>query len=328
MTTASDHAALQQSLGIRLNLQISLSALPIVEEWMDIHLTRWLESVPMPPEMPSGHTAHFAVQLASDLSRLTWGAYGNPAGFIPKMAEYLKVSKITSEDMSLIDEMGNGLEPALVGTWIEVAGSAVSTGWQFCDEHRFADIAPLFADQEGKAKLLGWLSVSGVEMFSRFVQSIGDTPTSTIELPVPGVAIDDQLDAVSQAFTMLAGAPLPDPVREAMTSAPAPTLAVGVRLREGRIVEVSVSAPGLGNDVVAGMCQELGLRFDDKLPRVQTSFGADGPDRVVYTRVLEAGGAPRGDAANGGASAPAARDQVDVVFIPTGAQTRPSAESN
>lgn len=322
--TASHHAALQQSLSIRLNLQISLSALPIVEEWMDIHLTRWLESVPMPPEMPAGHAAHFSVRLASDLSRLTWGAYGDPAGFIPKMAGYLKSAKITKEDMSLIDEMGNGLEPALVGTWITACRGAVSTGWQFCDEHRFADISPLFADHEGKAKLLGWLSVSGVEVFSRFVQSIGEAPTSTIELPVPGVAVDDQLDAASQALTMLAGAPLPDAVREAMSSAVAPRLAVSVGLREGRITEASVIAPGLGNDVVAGMCQDMGLGFDDKLPRIQASFGADGPDRVMYTRVLEASAAANGG--EPGAAAP--RDQVDVMVIPTGAETRPPAESN
>jgi hypothetical protein len=111
----SHHAALQRALSIRLNLQISVSALPVVEEWMDIHLTRWMESVPLPPELPSGHSAHFTVRLASDLSRLTWGAYGNPAGFIPKMAKYFEASKISAEDIALIDQMGNGLEPELVG---------------------------------------------------------------------------------------------------------------------------------------------------------------------------------------------------------------------
>ena len=44
--------ALQRALSVRLNLQISLSQLAFVEEWMDIHLDRWLEHLPMPPEMP------------------------------------------------------------------------------------------------------------------------------------------------------------------------------------------------------------------------------------------------------------------------------------
>src|SRR5262245_66332108 len=53
MASSLDNA-LQRALSIRLNLQISLSQMPIVEEWMDIHLDRWLEHNPMPPDMPDG----------------------------------------------------------------------------------------------------------------------------------------------------------------------------------------------------------------------------------------------------------------------------------
>ena len=34
---------LQQSLAIRINMQISLSSIPMVEEWMDAPLSRWLD---------------------------------------------------------------------------------------------------------------------------------------------------------------------------------------------------------------------------------------------------------------------------------------------
>ena len=49
-------SALNRALSIRLNLQITLSNLPIVEEWMDIHLDRFLEHLPTPPEMPPGNS--------------------------------------------------------------------------------------------------------------------------------------------------------------------------------------------------------------------------------------------------------------------------------
>jgi hypothetical protein len=317
--TASHHAALQRALSIRLNLQISVSALPIVEEWMDIHMTRWMESVPLPPEMPAGHAAHFTVRLASDLSRLVWGAYGNPAGFIPKMAKYLEASKISQDDMALIDAMGNGLEPELVGSWVSATEGALATGWHFCDEHAFAEIAPLFGDAEGKARLLAWLAASGVERFGRFAQQIGEHPASTIEFPLKGVAIDDRLDAAGRAFVMLAGAPLPDVVRDAMSNTTSVDLSLGVRIESGDIVAVSLSAPGLGNDVVARLCRELGLPFDDKHPRLQASFGADCADRVEYTRVL----AP----APGEGVQPV--EQVDLIVLPSGNDPprRPS-ESN
>lgn len=309
----SQHAALQRALSIRLNLQISLSALPIVEEWMDIHLTRWLESIPLPPEMPSGHNAHFTVRVASDLSRLSWDAYGNPAGFIPKLAKYMEAVKMSKEDMALIDEMGNGLEPKLVGSWIAVADGGITTGWQFCDEHPFARIEPLFAEHEGKAQLMSWLSRVNLERFGRFVQTIGDKPASLIEFPLQGVAIDDRLDAAEQAFSIMAGTSMPTAVRDAMSNAAVVNLAVAVQIQAGQITAVGVSAPGLGNDVVAKLCQDLGLRFDDKHVRLQGAFGADGADRVEYTRVL------------GGA----ARDLVDLVMLPSGNEApRAPDESN
>ena len=62
--------ALQRALSVRLNLQISLSQLAIVEEWMDIHLDRWLEHLPMPPDMPNGEAVSYLAMLGSDLRRV------------------------------------------------------------------------------------------------------------------------------------------------------------------------------------------------------------------------------------------------------------------
>src|SRR5215470_13190104 len=55
--------ALQRALSVRLNLQISLSQLAIVEEWMDIHLDRWLEHLPMPPDMPDAQAVTYLAML-------------------------------------------------------------------------------------------------------------------------------------------------------------------------------------------------------------------------------------------------------------------------
>jgi hypothetical protein len=55
--------ALQKALSVRLNLQISLSQLPIIDEWMDIHLDRWLEHNPTPTEMPNGEGVSYLAML-------------------------------------------------------------------------------------------------------------------------------------------------------------------------------------------------------------------------------------------------------------------------
>src|SRR3989442_13518186 len=91
-------SALQQALSVRLNLQISLSQLPIIEEWMDIHLDRWLEHNPTPPDMPDGEAVSFLVMLGSDLRRVWWGAWGDPGGFWTRMGGYFKLWKIAKAD--------------------------------------------------------------------------------------------------------------------------------------------------------------------------------------------------------------------------------------
>src|SRR5213075_1242391 len=86
--------ALQKALSVRLNLQISLSQLPIIDEWMDIHLDRWLEHNPTPTDMPDGEGVSYLAMLGSDLRRVWWGAWGDPRGFVPRMADYFKLCNI------------------------------------------------------------------------------------------------------------------------------------------------------------------------------------------------------------------------------------------
>lgn len=294
---------LSRALSIRLNLQISVSSLTIIEEWMDVHLNRWLESVPLPPEMPIGHTAHFSVVLASDLSRVAWRAYGNPGGFIPKLARYLEACRISGQDMGLLDRMGEDLEPKLVGSWVAVHSEVLQTGWQFCDAHPFATIEPMFAEHDAKRKLVAWLEAAGVDKFRRFAQGIGDAPYSELEFAIPGVSIDDQLSQASAAFATLTGEPLPEPVVRAMSSSLAPDFSLGVRIADGAISRLSLHAPGFGNDVILELCQAAGVPFDTRMiPRLQGALGAQAADRVMFFRQFDESKWPVG---------------VDLLLIPT-----------
>ncbi|GAB4516603.1 MAG: hypothetical protein Tsb0020_35230 [Haliangiales bacterium] len=326
---SSQQAALQRALTIRLNLQISLAAVPMIEEWMDLPLTRWLESVPSPPEMPSGHEAQFAVTLASDLSRLTWGAYGNPAGFIPKMARYLESCRIGPEDVALIDALGNGLEPSLVGSWVRAQAGAVHTGWQFCDAHRFDAIQEQFGDHDAKAKLVAWLERAGIERFERFEQTIGDAANSRIEFAIPGADIDAQLAALSGGFEALAGAPLADAVATSFRHAANPALRIGVDISGGDIAKVSAICPGLGNDVISELCDALGLTLAESHAPLQGSFGVAAPEAAVYTRQLaDASAATAGEDPAAATAGEEPKDLIDLIIVPTGSGGMPPNQRN
>src|SRR5512143_3995416 len=223
--------ALQRALSVRLNLQISLSQLAIVEEWMDIHLDRWLEHLPMPPDMPNGEAVRYLAMFGSDVRRVWWGAWGDPRGFVPRMADYFKLCNIAKSDAQLLDAIGEQLEPKLVGSWIGVCGGKVTTGWHFWDPQPWSKVEAMFGTDEAKFKLKMFVETHGIERIERFTQSIGDSPFSEIELALPGDSVDAHVDALSQAFVDFTGAPLALPIIERLRAAPVPQFGLAVRIR-------------------------------------------------------------------------------------------------
>jgi len=294
--------ALQKALSVRLNLQISLSQLPIIEEWMDIHLDRWLEHNPTPPDMPNGESVSYLAMLGSDLRRVWWGTWGDPRGFVPRMADYFKLCNIAKSDAQLLDQIGEQLEPKLVGSWIGVWGGKVITGWHFWDPQPWPKIESMFGTHEAKYKLKKWVDDHHIERIERFTQSIGDSPFSEIELAIPGETVDDQVAALSRGFELFTGAPLDTATIDRLRGAQVPQFALAIRIRGGAIVRVGGLAPGLALGAIEQLCHDVKVVVDPKLGKLVGALG-EGIARVEYGRA--------GDRAG-----------VDVYLEPTDAATR------
>ncbi len=281
---SSQDNALNQTLSIRLALQVSLSSLPVVEEWMDIHLDRWLEHVPMPPEMPSGHGVSYLASIGTDLRRMWWGSWGNPRGFVPKMADYFKLCNMAKSDEAILDQIGQAFEPELVGSWVGVWGGQVVTGWHFWDPHEFAKLEPLFGTHEAKFLLKKWANDHGIERFQRFGQSIGETAFSEVELAVPGGSVDEQVASVDGAFQHFTGSGLSSKVAEVLRGNATAGLAVAVRIHAGKVVKFSVLADGMSFAATRDLATAAATPFDDKLERVVNTMASEGVARVEYGR--------------------------------------------
>jgi hypothetical protein len=293
--------ALQRALSVRLNLQISLSQLAIVDEWMDIHLDRWLEHLPMPPDMPDGEQVSYLAMVASDLRRLWWGAWGDPRGFVPKMADYFKLCNIAKSDAALLDQIGEHLEPKLVGSWIAVWGGKVTTGWHLWDPQPWAKIETMFGTHEAKYQIKKFVEDFQIPRVERFTQSIGDAAYSEIELAIPGDTVDHQVDALNAAFLGFTSAPLPDELVARLRQVPAPGFALGLRIRGGKVARIGALIPGIALADIERLCADARLPVDPKLAKLVGALG-DGIARVEYGRA--------GDRAG-----------VDVYLEPTDART-------
>jgi hypothetical protein len=281
--------ALQKALSVRLNLQISLSQLPIIEEWMDIHLDRWLEHNPTPPDMPDGQGVSYLAMLGSDLRRVWWGAWGDPRGFVPKMADYFKLCNIAKSDAAVLDAIGEQLEPKLVGSWIGVWGGKVTTGWHFWDPQPWSRVEAMFGTHEAKYKLKKFVEDHKLERIERFTQAIGDTPFSEIELAIPGETVDDQVTTLSQAFVDFTGGPLAPALVSRLRQATHPQFGLAIRIRGGQIVRVGALAPGIALDSIIALCNDAKVKVDEKLGKVVGALG-EGITRVEYGRAGDKAG--------------------------------------
>lgn len=298
---------IQRALTIRLGLQMSLSQLPIVEEAMDLDFSRWIDHVPMPPELPQGTKAHWEVTIGSDLSRVTWGAYGAPRGFIPKLSKYFDKCGATKVDIDILNQIGGALQPSLVGSWVGVEGGAIQTGWQFREHRPMAELEEHLGAGPATAKLLGWVQLTKVTTFRRFTQAIRK-PTSDIELVMPGDTASAQVAAARTGFEQMFGEELPSYVVDAATAAGEADVSLAVRISDNTLSRVSLLMPYAGNDVVASLCSAAGISFDDGQANVQKALQANGASRIEY-RVV-------GDARH-----------VDLIVIP-GSGDHPRAPKN
>jgi len=286
---SSLETALQRALSVRLNLQISLSQLPIIEEWMDIHLDRWLEHNPTPPDMPDGEGISYLVMLGSDLRRVWWGTWGDPRGFVPRIADYFKLCNIAKSDAHLLDQIGEQLEPKLVGSWIGVWGGKVTTGWHFLDPQPWPKVEAMFGTHEAKYQLKKWVDDHHIERIERFTQSIGDSPYSEIELALPGETVDEQVAAMSKGFETFTGAPLDAAIVQRLRGAAIADFALAIRIRGGKIVRVGGLAPGFALDAIEHLCQDAKVGVDEKLGKMVGALG-EGITRVEYGRAGERAG--------------------------------------
>jgi hypothetical protein len=286
---ASLENALQRALSVRLNLQISLSQLPIIEEWMDIHLDRWLEHNPTPPDMPNGEGVEFLAMLGSDLRRVWWGAWGDPRGFVPRMADYFKLCNIAKSDAQVLDQIGEQLEPKIVGSWIGVWGGKVTTGWHFMDPHEWPKVEAMFGTHEAKYAIKKWVDDHQIARVERFSQSIGDAPFSEIEFAIPGDSVDAQVVTLSAAFDQFTGAPLDASITDRLRTATAPKFGLALRIRGGHVVRVGGFAPGLTENVAVELCADAKVNVDPKLTKMLGALGGN-ISRVEYGRAGERAG--------------------------------------
>ncbi len=253
---------LSTALAAKLAMQMSVSSLPVIEEWMDTPLTRWLDSVPLPMEMPGGESPPMVVSLGSDARLVRWSSGGLPEGMIPKLVEYLKRAGAVPGDFQKVDETGQALEPREVGSWIEVRPGVLSTGWFFEDGAMpLARLRALLGEGE-------WMEELGVESCIRVARGIAANPAIdvTVELGADPAARVARAGELFRRFGFS--------VDPAVAAALGDDLTAGVRARGGAVEAVRLSGSLPGGQAIAAACSAAGLTLSPAINMVERSIAA------------------------------------------------------
>lgn len=257
---------LSAALAGRLALQMSVSGLPIVEEWMDMPLTRWLDSVPLPPEMPGGEGPALIVSLGVDAKLLRWSAGGAPGGIVPKLVDYLRRSGAQPGDFRTVDEIGQTLEPAVVGSWIEARPGALATGWFVTDRMDLARLRQLLGEESWMAELGG-----GPCLYAgRSIGSAGSAASTDLVVVLPGDGAADKLAAAAEVFARVGFAFEAEPVAQIGGR----EVALGMRAQGGQVVSVRLLLARPGPGSVRNACAALGIALAPEVEVVERSIGA------------------------------------------------------
>jgi hypothetical protein len=277
---------IQKALAIRINLQIVISSIPSIGEEMDTPLSRWLDALPLPPEMPGGIAPTLVVRLRSDLEGMGWSAYGAPAGMIPKMADYFQKCGMVGDDLALINAMGEALEPDTVGSWIEVVEGRMRTGWQFRERMALSRIGPHLGDSLTVTRLMMFTAKHDIEDYKSFVQAVttpkGSTTSTLIELALPAESAAAQVALAEELFRDLGGVELPPTLAARLGRSEIPDVTIAAQFTGGAITRVEVGSRLANGDELAQLCGELAIPYSDRLVDLERMLGADGIDRFVY----------------------------------------------
>ena len=202
---------------------------------MDIHLDRWLEHIPTPPDMPDGEGVSYLAMLGSDLRRVWWGAWGDPRGFVPKMADYFKLCNIAKSDARAARSDRRAARAASSSARGSACGAARSrpAGTSGIRSRGRRSRRCSARTRRSTSSRSGSRTTS-IERIERFTQSIGDCAVlARSSSRSPATPSTTQVATLSDAFVHFTGAPLDAALVDRFRAVTAPQFALAVRIRGG-----------------------------------------------------------------------------------------------
>lgn len=248
----------------------------------------WLDGQPLPEDDPAVGEASLVVALAADVSRVTWYAAGAPDAFAEATGAFLAEAGATEEALHTLADAGKALEPARVGSWVELSDEDLDGGWYLPVSLPFQR-ARNYAPPGAVTEALGvWARRCGAVAAAQLRRSVEDErPRTELTIPLPGGDAAQQRSLAKQAFAAVGAPWFASDVERALASVPAGQLALVVALTRAGLQRAGVLAPASALSGFDEILRRAARGQEETLAAFDEAMGGDGPQWVTISQYAQ-----------------------------------------
>ncbi len=251
-------------------------------------LYEWLDGQPLPEDDPGVGEASLVVALSADVRRVTWYAAGPPEAFAEATGAFLAQAGATEEALSTLADAGKALEPARVGSWVELSEEDLDGGWYLPVSIPFQR-ARNYAPPGAVAEALGvWARRCGAAAAAQLRRSVEEErPRTELTIPLPGGDAAQQRSLAQQAFAAVGAPWFGADVERALSTVPAGQLALVVALTRAGLHRAGVLAPTASLAGLDELVGRVAAGQEETLEAFDEALGGGGPQWVAISQYAQ-----------------------------------------
>jgi len=252
----------------------------------------WSESFPPIDGLTAGMAIEFEVSTSLSMEKLKWRTCGPQNMFIQRMVDFFFDVGASESEIDRLNNVGALIEPAKIGSWIEMSDKqGMDGGWYFPVEMP-ADKAIQAADAgEAIDKVKEWIQKHKIEACFSIGRDMGAMPPrqTAMKVHLPGNS-EQQLNIALDAFKMFGFPALPDDAVAALRGSSPASVSLSVITCSEGFVQIGIMTSKPSKDLIAKLCEITKSDKRAELDTFEKSLGADAPAFVEYQHLMKSFG--------------------------------------
>lgn len=174
----------------------------------------WLAGLPMPELGSAGRPVHtLGTSLAIAGGRTTWYALGAAGAMIEPTVTYFRSIEAVPAELDRLAQLGQAIEPGLLGSWFETRGHGFNGGWSMVGGLDPAPALSVVDDPAQRQEILTALAERDATTLSTVGRAVGvGAATARLVLRMGPASDDESLAALTVLLARLDAPQIPDDV--------------------------------------------------------------------------------------------------------------------